>query len=202
MNTPRFTVMPEERFQSIRPAVEARIQEAARELPGPGFDLIFDGGMRAVLIEAFRAAGAHEGTIWLLNCEQTALIPVFNSGPHATAFVGQFEQPLANGMISLVIASEQPLCENQVWRNSAQDKALDDKLGLRTHAMIAVPLVFSGQLRGVISCVQLQGADSSEPDPPGFQPEHLRNVQLTSSVIGRLIDARLLALCLGLTQHP
>jgi len=192
--------MPEERFQPIRPAVEARVQDAAKALAGAGFDGVFDGGMRAVLNEAFRAVGAHEGTVWLLNPEQTALVPVFNSGPRADEFVGRFEQPLAHGMISLVIASEQPFCENQVWRNSAQDKALDEKLGLRTHAMIAVPLVFSGRLRGVISCVQLDASEDDGADPGGFLPEHLRSVQLASTVVGRLIEARLLALCLGLAS--
>ena len=42
-----------------------------------------------------------------------------------------------------------------VYKNSKYSAALDEKLHNTTYAMIAVPLYFLSQVRGVISCVQL-----------------------------------------------
>jgi GAF domain-containing protein len=103
-------------------------------------------------------------------------------------------------MISMVVATEQPICENEVYKNERQDKEVDRKLGLRTCAMIAVPLVFTGELRGVISCVQVRPGNSQDPDPPGFTQEHLLQIQLAASLLGRLLEARLLSHCLGFTS--
>ena len=64
--------------------------------------------------------------------------------------------------------------------------------------MIAVPFYFLGELRGVISCVQLQPADAAAATPPGFSAAHLQGLQLSAGVLSRLIEYRLLALCLGL----
>ena len=192
----RFTVLPEERFAALRPAVEARLGEAARQTCAEGFDDVFDQAMRALLVDAFTRVGAHEGTVWLLDPAREALVPRFNSGPHAEKFVGQFRQNLRSGMISMVVAMEQPICENDVHKNARQDRSLDQQLEVQTCAMLALPFLFAGELRGVISCVQLRRGD--EPDPPGFRVEHLQALQLAVGILARLIEARLLALCLGL----
>jgi hypothetical protein len=133
--------------------------------------------------------------VWLLNPERTELIPRFNSGPHAERFVGSFRQSVRAGMIGMVTATEQPICENEVCKNERQDRTLDEQLQLKTWAMLAVPFYYFGELRGVISCVQFQSAESA---PPGFSGGHLHGLQLTAGVLSRLIEHRLLALCLGL----
>lgn len=194
----RFTVLPEERFAPLRPAVEARLREAAQQTCAEGFDDVFDQPMRALLVDAFARVGAHEGTVWLLDPAREALVPRFNTGPHAEKFVGQFRQSLRSGMISMVVAMEQPICENDVHKNAQQDRSLDQKLELQTCAMLAVPFLFAGELRGVVSCVQLRRSDSVEADPPGFRVEHLQALQLKVGILSRLIEARLLALCLGM----
>jgi GAF domain-containing protein len=199
MSDGRFPILPDENLAGLRPALLARLRAAATEACNFSFDVVFDAGMRALLLEGFRRVGADEGTIWLIDSGNEVLIPRFNSGPHATGFVGIHRQPLSKGMISMVVATEQPICENEVYKNERQDKEVDRKLGLRTCAMIAVPLVFTGELRGVISCVQIRPRESRDPDPPGFTHEHLLQTQLVATLLGRLLEARLLAHCLGFT---
>ena len=190
-----MTVLPDERLVALRPGLMAALRDAAREVSGEVFAEFFDAAMRSLLVESFGRAGADEGTVWLLNAERITLVPRFNSGPHAERFVGAFRQSVRAGMIGMVAATEQPICENEVCKNEWQDRTLDEQLQLRTGAMLAVPFYFFGELRGVISCVQFQSADSA---PAGFSGEHLHDLQLTAGVLSRLIEHRLLALCLGL----
>jgi hypothetical protein len=196
----RLTVLPDERFLALRPALHARLKEAAQGMTGEVFADFFDKSMRGLLVDGFHRIGAHEGTVWMLDEAREALVPRFNSGPHAAEFVGSFRQSLRSGMISMVVAMEQPICENDVYKNQSQDRTLDERLRLQTCAMVAVPFYFLGDLRGVISCVQLKPADAIEADPPGFTPEHLCGLQLTAGVLSRLIEYRLLTLCLGLEE--
>ncbi len=188
-----FTVLADERFTKLRGELLERLRLAANALAAEGFADFLDPLMRGVLTDGFRHAQATEGTLWLVDGPKENLVPVFNSGPRAADFVGQFRQPLSAGMISLVFASEQPLCENVIATNSHHDKTLDERLGLRTTAMIAVPLYFGRQPRGVISCVQLSDAAAA----PGFSMQSLATVQLATSVLSRLIDYRLLAATTG-----
>ena len=194
----RMTVLPDERLVALRPELMTALRGAAREMSGEAFGSFFDGSMAGLLVGGFRRVGADEGTVWLLDEERSALIPRFNSGPHAERIVGQFRQSLGVGMISMVAATEQPICENEVCRNERQDRTLDTELRVKTWAMLAVPFYFFGELRGVISCVQLQPADSADTPPAGFRAEHLDELQQTAGLLSRLIEYRLLAQCLGL----
>jgi hypothetical protein len=154
--------------------------------------------MRTVLTDAFTRVGADEGTVWLLDEPREHLVPRFNSGPNAANFVGSFRQSLRAGMISMDVATDQAICENEMRRNAQQDKTLDQQLGLQTCAMIAVPFYYVGELRGVISCVQLQPARSEAPTPRGFSADSIEGLCLTASVISRLVEYRLMALCIGM----
>ena len=64
--------------------------------------------------------------------------------------------------------------------------------------MLATPLYFGGELRGVLSAVQLKPAAFAASEPPGFGPQHLEALQLTASVLARLVDQALFAMALGL----
>ena len=194
----RMTLLPDERLLALQPELLASLRAAAREVCGEAFVDFFDAPMRSLLLDGFERAGADEGTVWLLDDARAALIPRFNSGPHAERFVGTFRQSVRAGMIGMVAATEQAICENEVCKNARQDRTLDEQLKLQTWSMIAVPFYFMGELRGVISCVQLQPADSAAATPPGFSAAHLHGLQLTAGVLSRLIEYRLLALCLGL----
>src|SRR5262245_36910604 len=102
----RFPILPDENLSGLRPALLARLREAAIEACNSSFEVAFDAGMRALILNAFRLVGADEGTIWLIDASREFLVPRFNSGPHAEGFVGVHRQPLSKGMISMVVATE------------------------------------------------------------------------------------------------
>jgi transcriptional regulator with GAF, ATPase, and Fis domain len=186
------------RIVAAQPHVAARVRELASLAGGERFDALLESTMRATFAKFLRSIGAHEGTVWLLDEDRTVLIPRFNNGPKAAEFVGHFRQSLRAGMISMVVSTEQPICENDVARNERRDGTLDRQLSLQTCAMLAVPFYFAGELRGVLSAVQLKAADSPAPEPPGFTPQHLESLQLAATVLSRLIDQRLYCAALGL----
>ncbi len=189
-------MLNDDRLDVLRPLIEARVKAAAELVGETAFEEFFDRTMRAHLVKAIAAAQAHEGTVWLLDETRSHLVPRFNSGPIAKSFVGSFRQNLRSGMISMVVATEQPICENQVHRNQQQDPTLDQQLQLVTCAMLAVPFYFAGELRGVISAVQLK-ENADAPEPPGFSAENLDTLQLAAEVLSRMVEHQLLSLALG-----
>jgi GAF domain-containing protein len=180
----------------FRSLVHTRLRDSAEALADAAVDIL-DACTREALIEGLTRMSAHEGTLWLLDEARTLLRPRFNSGPRAAEFVGRFLQPLRAGMISMVVATEQPICENEVHKSQRQDPTLDTELGLRTCAMVAVPLYYAGELRGVISAVKLKPAQGPAEDPPGFTMGDLQQLQRTASLVSRLIEHRLLTAILG-----
>ncbi len=193
----RSLILPDERFAALLPALDERVRVAARSLDAKNFADYLDTPERLILGQSFTAAGAHEGTLWLADTAREHLVAAYNSGPRAAEIAGCFGQSLRSGMISLVFASEQPICENAVYKNANQDTALDEKLGVLTVAMMAVPFYFARERRGVVSCVRLRDACSVEPDPPPFTPADLHALQCAVAAVSRLIDFRLLAASLG-----
>jgi len=193
----RFAQLHDARLLAVQPLVAVRVRELAEQAGAGSFHEFFDGVMLSFLTEAFIHIGAHEGTVWLLDEERTHLVPRFNNGPQAESFVGSYRQNLSSGMISMVVSTEQPICENDVHLNEQQDKKLDTALGVLTCSMVATPLYFGGELRGVISAVRLKPTREAA-EPPGFSPEQLEQLQLTAAILSGLVDRQLLALALGL----
>lgn len=200
MTPTRFTVVPEEKFSELRSSVQARLKAAAALACNETFRSLLDPGISGLLTTAFDHVNAHEGTVWLLNTARDSLVPRLNTSVRAHEIVGRYHQPLTTGLISVVFHTEQPQCENNVYRSAQHDKTLDLQLGQITCAMIAVPFIFCGEERGVISCVQVKSA-ADHPDPAGFTAEHLREVQMITAAVGRLIEGKLLRLCIGLEDE-
>jgi hypothetical protein len=142
-----------------------------------------------VLRNAFAVVGADEGTIWLLDEKQEALVPVWSSGPYGERFVGIHRQPLTAGLMSLICITEQALCENAVYQNAQQDPTLDRRLGVLTCAMIAVPLRFRDAIHGGVSCVRLKPVDAAAPEPPPFSATDLAVVTDAVREVERLVEA-------------
>jgi hypothetical protein len=197
---PRLNLLPDPAFTELKPRLSEQLERAAAGLQPGQFGSLLDPLMRQVLERGFAEAGAHEGTVWLLDPAGEHLVPAYNTGPNAARLVGNFKQPLTAGLVCMVFASEQPFLENEVWKNAAQSKLLDAQLQVQTCAMIAVPFYFLGASRGVISCVQLRRPGPGEPEPPGFRPEHLARVQLAAALLSRLIEFRLLGQAVGWTD--
>jgi hypothetical protein len=181
----------------LQPVLAERLERIAANIHAEQFAGLLDPLMRQVLEQGFAEAGAHEGTVWLLDAPRQHLEPAHNTGPRAHELVGKFNQPLGVGLISMVLASEQPFLENEVWKNQQQSKLLDARLQLQTCAMIAVPFYFMRACRGVVSCVQLQPAGADTPPPPGFDPGHLQSVQRAVTLLSQLIELRLLSRAIG-----
>lgn len=194
----RITVLPDDRLTAVRAVIESRLRQAAELVCQEGFAEFFDATMQQTFCMGLARCGAHEGSVWLLDEERGALVPRFNNGPNAASFVGSFRQKLSTGIIGAVVATEQPMCENAMQDNTRRDPTLDQRLGVRTCAMLAVPFYFAGELRGVLSAVQLASGGATAPERAGFPPESLGTLQTTAATLARLLERRLLGDLLGL----
>jgi hypothetical protein len=191
----RLNLLPDPAFESLQATLRARMASLGAEIQAEQFAHLLDPLLRKTLQQGFDEAGAHEGTVWLVDAAGEFLVPAHNTGPRAGEIVGNFKQPLSAGLISMVFATEQPFLENAVSRNAQQSKLLDAQLQVQTHALIAVPFYLLQACRGVVSCVQLKPAGAG--DPPGFRPEHLASVQAATALLTRLLEYRLLSRTVG-----
>ena len=148
--------------------------------------------MVAVTVAALKVDSA---SIWLADRGRTRLI-VSHVYPKDEALMNR-AKPIGEGLVSLVLQSEQPLCENQVYSNAAHSRQTDEALGKVTCAMLAVPLHAGGEVCGVLSCVRMK--DSADaPDPPSFSSANLARMRRLSKGIEHLLNYRMLSAILGL----
>lgn len=146
--------------------------------------------LRELLRRAASASGSDNTALWLAS--EDHLCATLGTGPHAEHFVGIFKQPLERGIISLVYASAQPVCENAISSNPEHSPTLDTRLGIVTDAMIAVPFVVAGDIAGVITCVHTRPAGDTTP-PSEFRPSDLTEFEFAAACTGRILEASLLS---------
>lgn len=187
----KFFGITDDRAAQLRVAFELELNEAAAAA-SENFDELFDHLTKSFLLDAFARTGADEGTVWLLDQQRKELVPVYNSGPRASEFVRTFRQSLRSGMISMVVATEQPICENEVHLNQQQDPTLDRQLNLQTQAMVAAPFYYAGELRGVVSAVQLRDPALAARESEGFGYEDLRTIHRSAAILGVMLEHRLI----------
>jgi hypothetical protein len=195
----RFTLLPDPRYRKHFSSLLDRLDKAAKLITRETFNDFADDLMTTVLEDSFNAAGADEGTLWLVNSSKRELDAVFNNGPAAKK-MREISQTLDRGLISMVFSTGQPFCENSIEQNPEHDKAVDSQIGLPTTAMIAVPFYFAQQCRGIISCVRLNkpGSVSSRR---GFDMESMREVNRASSLLTRLFDFKLISRIIGFDHN-
>ena len=145
--------------------------------------------LREILRRAAEASRAENSALWLAS--EDHLSATLGTGSHAEHFIGSFEQPLDRGIISLVHASGQPVCENSIADNPDHSPLLDTKLQIRTDAMIAVPVAVLGEISGVLTCVLTRPAGSDAPAAE-FLPADLAEFEFAAACVGRILDASLL----------
>ncbi|MEY2495404.1 MAG: hypothetical protein QOD12_2793 [Verrucomicrobiota bacterium] len=199
----RANFLPEPRFVPLRPALQEHLAKLGAAVTPDNFLSICDEMLLKLLRETFTRISADEGSIWLLDQEKEHLVVAYNSGPDTDKIMG-FKLPVTKGIISLVVASEHAFVENQVYKNAKHSAILDEKLKKTTYAMIAVPLYFLNEVRGVISCVQLQDVEVLDgkavptgETPAGFGPPELNAIQTIAAVVRDLIDHRLVGTAVG-----
>ena len=201
--TTRANFLPNERFVALRPALQEHLASMSRGITPTNFLSLCDALVLSMLHDSFRQIGGSEGSIWLLDEEKEHLVIAHNNGPDASKIIG-FKQPVSEGIVSMVVATEQGFAENEVFKNKKHSPTLDRTLGKTTYAMVVVPFYLLGQVRGVISCVQLlnvryepDGAVPTESLPRGFAPEQMGVMQRTATVLTDLLDHRLLKAAIG-----
>ncbi len=199
----RANFLPNERFVSLRPALQEHLASMAQGITPTNFLSLCDPLVLSLLHDSFQQIGASEGSIWLLDPEKEHLVVAHNNGPDAAKIIG-FKQPVSAGIVSMVAATEQGFAENEVFKNKQHSPTLDRTLGKTTYAMVVVPFYLLGQVRGVVSCVQLLNvryetgaAVPTDSLPSGFGPEQMRVMQRTVTVITDLLDHRLLKAAIG-----
>jgi hypothetical protein len=195
--TTRLNILPDAAFLKLQTELSQRLSLIGAEIHAGQFSALADPLMREVFRSGVAEAGAHEGSIWLVDAAGEFLVPAVNTGPNAEQFVGKFRQPLTSGLICMVYASEQPFLENEVSKSPSQSKLLDSLLQVETTAMIAVPFYFLQACRGVISCVQLRQPGHEAAGSAGFRPQHLTCMQRTANVLSHLIEYQLLSSAVG-----
>ena len=154
-----------------------------------------DDAAAAVIGMACRAAGADDGSVWLADSSAEALVAVFSLRGEAGGLLG-FRQPLSEGLVSMVFATEQPICLGGVRGDPRHSGKADSRLGQETCAMIAVPLAFAGEVRGVISCVRLAGLPGGRRGD--FSADDLGFLRTAANAARRLIDFRFITKPLGI----
>lgn len=102
-------------------------------------------------LDVLRYLQADGGTLWLLCPGSATLEAVFN--PLEPEIAGK-RQPLASGIISLVLATGEPLNVYGVDAHQRHSPSIDIALGKITHCMIAVPFILGGGVRGVLTAVR------------------------------------------------
>lgn len=174
--------------------IEQRVGEAARSLTIDELDALLGVVGREMVSVTNLALEATSASIWLTDEERTKMV-VSHSEP-VSDIIGR-EQPIDEGFVSLVFASEQAICENQVYEQAQHSKRIDAELGQVTCSMIATPFYLAGQLRGVLSCVKLKDSTDA-PDPPPFTAANLNRVKRLATALERMLNFRILTRVLDL----
>ena len=197
MNMGGFSVSPNSEFADAARHLRKELSSIGDQLDAGSFTRVLPALAKNTLLEAFRKIGADHGAIWLADSTGDHLVPVFGCGEHAEDFLnGKFRLPIDQGLISMVFATGQPFCENAIHKNPGHSPLLDRQLGLRTEAMIAIPLTFANSLRGIVSCVHLC-EDDSEEGAQTFSGSDLSDLELASAAIARILDLTLIEQILG-----
>lgn len=207
---PPFSILLEPEDAAMASRVQQLAEQCCRHALAICPTALMEGTPGRVLDAALRSVGAHEGSLWLATNVGTELLPVWNNGPDAQRFVGSFKLPSTQGITGLVFSTGLAACESEVCFHERQHRGLDDQLGVLTWAMLAVPLAFFGETRGVITAVRLVRRDAlpvtpvsraewpaDVPVPESFSVEHLAAMDQAGAVLSRLIEHRLQAWALG-----
>lgn len=194
----RNQFVADERFHSLAGVLDDRLLKSSEFITHRNVASLWGGRGTELLDSLPCQVGAHAVGVWLLDPENEHLVLAYNTGPDCRDFSEPIRQPVSQGIVSLVLHSEQPFLENEVQMNAQHSKLVDLRLQQQTEAMIVVPLYIMSRCRGVLSGIQIAPSTAAKP-PSGFQLSHLASIQLVSSLLGDLIDYRLLRTTIGWT---
>lgn len=188
------SIQPDPVLSRNSATIEQRLAEVASELTAEDLEQLLGAAGREMASVTIAALQADSASIWLVDSGRTKLV-VSHTEPNNDLL--EREQPLNEGLISLVLGSEQSICENQVYQHAQHSKRIDSELSQITCSMIATPFYAGGELRGVLSCVKLKNSPDA-PDPPGFSAANLSRITRLSTTLERLLNYRILTRILDL----
>ena len=149
-----------------------------------------DDTTRALLQEVLkRLCGiiqCEDSTLWI--AEGAFLMPVIGVGIHSERFIGKYSHPLDEGIISMVHASGQPFCENNIRTNPHHSARLDQQLGVQTDAMVATTVVSKGEIVGILTCVHTSPAGETGTTL-SFQATDMGELEFTAALTSRVLDS-------------
>lgn len=140
----------------------------------------------AVVVAACEAARAEEGCLWLVDDVAGVLRPVFHSGPSAEIFLREIRQPLNAGLVSMVFSTGNGILEESVAERPEYCPDVDRRIGKRTRSMVAVPVVFAGRCRGVLSGVVFDSSGAGD-----FAGDAFDRMSAGAAEWGAWMDSRL-----------
>lgn len=139
-------------------------QGAAREL------------VRRLLAEAAGETGASEATLWLLSEDHAYLEGTVNHGP-TPAILEQARVPVTDSVVGLVASNG---LAASIGPEDYHNPEVDRMTGVRTGAMIAVPVYVRGKLRGVLSAINPSGGGL-------FAADHLERLSWKGYLAGLVL---------------
>jgi len=129
-----------------------------------------------------------DSALWL--AEGDYLQPILGHGSHSGQFIGSYSHPLSEGLISMVYASGQSFCENNIQANPQHSSKLDQQLEIQTDAMIVMPIVSAGEISGVITCVHTSPNVKTDSAQLGqqFSSADMAELEFAAALVGRVLE--------------
>ena len=119
--------------------------------------------LRQVMTLTCQALDAAEGSILLRDMETDELVFSQTLCPAADRLLGQRVAP-GQGLAGWVAAHRDTLCINDVTQEPRWFGGMDEKTGFQTRSLLATPLLYHGEVTGVMEIVNKRRGGFSEED--------------------------------------
>ena len=174
------------------------LRESARQATPEQLRDRIDAPLGNMIDAALAGTGSDEGTVWAADrdLEEPALVPIyhFRPGKDTKEFLEKVSQPLGDGLISMVFASGNSLCENDIANDPAHSKIVDTTTGRKTRAMIVTPIYASSVVIAVLTGVRIAPENTGEQSSgDAYSSKDLATLQSAARIIGEVFELRYLA---------
>jgi signal transduction protein with GAF and PtsI domain len=190
---PNSPLLPDPELEELGERLVRALERYAKRLRRGEFLSLIDSPTESVFRNLRLGVACDSCGLWIADEARENLVFAITE-PEDERVVGR-EQPLSEGFISLVFASERPICENRVADDERHSKRIDGVVGETTEAMVAVPFYLAGILCGVLSAVRWKGGCASGKP---FDQTDLKAMQRVSVVLERLANLSLAKSVLGI----
>ncbi len=147
--------------EALSPVSLTALAEAAAAITST---LKLDSVLQTIARLACSVTRGEASSVFLLDARSNRLTVVAATGSRRDAFIGrEFDAHL--GIPGQVIRTGTPISIINAWRDNRFVKQIDHLASLRTHSIIAAPMLHRGEMIGVVEVVnRLDGTDFSASD--------------------------------------